>query len=237
MPMSYFIHKIALGVHVDRKLSDQGSGSIPAVQEVANRLAQSISSRDLPPGSKLCPAMLSFLLQQDKSEVEAGFVLLRQEGLVELTVDGWEVSRSSSTLPREVILRAAPTLIAIARFAASNGGPRAASELRNIYTIYRGIDGDGEVPTRAKAYEDFFTLLGELSGSIFLRRILDQLFGESIDIRYQIAKTEAEIGLRPEMDSELFRLIQAIAEQDCDSAGQAMDDHMLLLLHRFDRHG
>lgn len=206
---------------------------------VADRVAARIGGGDLPPGSWIDPAVNARLSGCSRRTFGEALAILAERGVVAHAVrngrPAWQVPRHAPTTSRELVLRGRPMLLGLARMAADRGNPAARDALLAARALHLGIDGPGDLDARSQGYEAFLLILADLTGSAWMRKGVHALLDESRAMRLATIAGDIRLRLPPNTDGDMMRLARAIGARDPEGAVVAMDDHLLLVLHRFER--
>lgn len=213
---------------------DEQVPSVATVRRLADELIRAIRGGDLPAGTPLDPARLALLHRTSEAAVLEALGLLESSGEAELIEGRWRVPTGRQRLAREIMIRGEPALIAAARLAAVRATAAEVAGMREARERLVGITGDGRPEARARAYRDVMLQLGEASGSGFLLGAIGQLLREAAVMIDALARMDRLLNPAPKTDGELARLISAIADKDPEAAGQAIEDHVILISHQLD---
>jgi DNA-binding GntR family transcriptional regulator len=214
--------------------SKEEAPSVGSARQLADRLTLRIRGGDLPAGTRLEPALIAALHGVPVALVEEALALLETAADTSRDGEGWCVSDDRPRGAREIMIRAQPALVAIARLAAERITPEEAAALEAARCKLVGLAGDGSPQSRADGYREFMLRLAEASGSEFLLGAVRRLLREGAAMVDALARMDMLLNPVPRADGELNRLVRAIDLRDAEAAAHAMEDHAILISHQLD---
>lgn len=203
-------------------------------RQLADCLALRIRGGDLPAGTRLDPAFLTRLHNSSPSLVVDALALLEGAGDIRQVDGRWQVSADRPRGAREIIFRAQPALVTVARLAALRATPQDAEAISTARDRLVGLRGDGSPQSRADGYRELMLRLGEASGSDFLLGAVRRLLREAAVMVDALARIDMLLNPTPQSEGELLRLTKAVAACDAEAAAEAMEDHVIIISHQMD---
>jgi DNA-binding GntR family transcriptional regulator len=213
---------------------EEEAPSVRSARQLADLLALRIRGGDLPAGTRLVPVVIAGLHGAPVALVEDALALLEAAEDASRDEEGWRVSDDRPRGAREIMIRAQPALIAIARLATIHATPRQAGAISAARDKLVGILGDGSPQSRADGYRELMLGLGDASGSEFLLATIRRLLREAAPMVDALARIDMLLNPAPRVEGELLRLVRAIDSRDVEAAAAAMEDHVILISHQLD---
>jgi DNA-binding GntR family transcriptional regulator len=213
---------------------EEEAPSVGSARQLADRLTLRIRGGDLPAGTRLQPAVIAALHGAPVALVEDALALLEAAHDAGRDSEGWCVSGNRPRGAREIMIRAQPALLAIARLAAERTTPNEVAALAIARDKLVGLAGDGSPQARAEGYRELMLCLGKASGSDFLLGAIRRLLREGAAMVDALARMDMLLNPVPRADGELVRLVKAIEMHDPDAAAEAMEDHAIIISHQLD---
>lgn len=213
---------------------EEDASSVRSARQMADMIAARIHGGDLPAGTLIDPALIASVHGTGVGLVEDALALLESGSEVRRSNGRWRVSNARPRGPREIMIRAQPALVAVARLAATRATARQISEIGIAREKLVGLVGDGGPQSRADGYREMMLWLGEASGSDFLLHAIRRLLREGAAMVDALARMDMLVNPVPRADGELIRLVAAIRAGDAEAAAAAMEDHVIIISHQLD---
>ncbi len=199
------------------------------VDAIVARLNTGIRDRELPGGTILDPDSLAGRWNTSAANVVQALARLHEAGAILREDGGWRVRADRPTRPREILARAQPLFVAMARMAAENGNPAEAAAVSAARDQFAGLSGDATAQARADSYRELLKLVAKATHSDFLKQSVDRLLAEADGMILPIVKRDMRLFPASGPDQDLARLCRALMQGDVESAAAAMEDHLLIV--------
>jgi len=207
-----------------------------ALEAAFLRLKAFLEGHGLPPGAAVDAIWAARKLAISEEDAHCILAQLMAAGLVEETAAGGLcVATDVARQRRNLSARIAPTLVAMAQLAAAAASEADIAGLLAARNRMDSAIAAMDSVARATAYRDVITRLAAATGNRFYRLAAAQLLDEAGDMIDALTAIDLKIYTSDSRGGEMLRMVQAIAARNPILAGQAAQDHALIVTMRLDK--
>lgn len=201
----------------------------PLKEQAYQALRKAILSGELTPGQRLVEAHLARTLEISRTPIREAIQRLQQEALVTTNSDnGLQIS----TFSAEDAMQLYECRLALEQVSVTAACHNAkTAQLQKLHRIVQ--QAEKLVDTKSSPLLNFqlldldyqfHRLLAEISGNLWLRSMLEQVFDKMMLLRIQTIQQNQNV---LEIRTEHYRVYEAVAQRDPKAAAEAIQSHLM----------